>query len=221
MNVAETIKARHSIRGFKPDRVDPKILHHIFDTARWSASNCNIQSWRVDIVSGQAKDTLSKQMLGEIMAGKEVYPDFEAGNANLYGVYRDRQYACAMGYYSTMGIERSDKKGRNELMLKNWQFFDAPHVAFISMPKVMNQVNAVDIGIYLQNVMLLMVENGLGSCAQGALAFYPGPAKAMLNIPEDHGILVGLSFGYPDEDAQINRVRMDREPVENHVFFKE
>jgi len=45
------------------------------------------------------------------------------------GVYKDRQYACSADYYGTMGIERSDKAARQELMLKNWQFFGAPHVA--------------------------------------------------------------------------------------------
>jgi len=59
------------------------------------------------------------------------------------GVYKDRQYACSADYYGTMGIERSDKAARQELMLKNWQFFGAPHVAFLSMPKSMGPVNAL------------------------------------------------------------------------------
>jgi len=219
MTVADAIKNRSSIRGFKPEAVDQQLLNNIFDTARWSASNCNIQSWLVNVVSGDTKDELSRRMIAEIAAGKEFYPDFHPGNEGLHGVHRDRQFECAARYYSTMGIERSDRDARNALMLKNWSFFGAPHAAFISVPKYMKDGNMVDVGVYLQSLMLLMHEQGIGSVAQGALSFYPGAPKEMLNIPEDYGIVVGLSFGYPDEDAQINNAKMDRDSMENHVFF--
>jgi nitroreductase len=221
MNVAEAILSRTSIRGFKPEPVSADILQHIFETARWSASNCNIQSWRVNVVSGELKQRLSESMLAEITSGKPEYPDFHRGNAGLCGVHRERQFDCAARYYSAMDIERTDREARQALMLKNWEFFGAPHVAFVSMPKYMKDGNMLDIGIYLQSLMLLMVENGLGSVAQGALSMYPGPAKTMLNIPEDFGVVVGLSFGYPDPDAQINRAKMDRDAMENHVFFNQ
>ncbi|HSG60549.1 MAG TPA: nitroreductase [Pseudomonadales bacterium] len=219
MNVAEAITRRMSIRGFKPDPVDQSLLNHIFETARWSASNCNIQSWLVNVVSGETKNRLAQALVAEVASGKEGYPDFHAGNLGLVGVHRDRQFECAARLYDTLGIERSDRQARNAQMLKNWQFFGAPHAAFISIPKYMKDGNMLDVGVYLQSLMLLMVENGLGSVAQGALSLYPGPAKEMLNIPEDYGIVVGLSFGYPDETAQVNKATMDRVPLESQVFF--
>ncbi len=219
MNVADAITQRMSIRGFKPEPVDQALLEKIFDTARWSASNCNIQSWHVNVVSGELKDRLSRAMVAEVASGKEIYPDFHPGNTGLQGLHKDRQWECAARLYSTLGIERGDRRARNQQMLKNWEFFGAPHAAFISMPKYMKDGNMMDVGVYLQSLMLLMVENGLGSVAQGALSLYPGPAKEMLNIPEDYGIIVGLSFGYPDEGALINEATMDRVPLDSHVFF--
>ena len=118
-----------------------------------------------------------------------------------------------------MGIAREEKQKRMELMVKNWQFFDAPHVAFISMPKTMKEVNAIDIGIYLQSLMLLFVEHGISSCPQGALAFYPDPIIEKVGLPDDHGILCGISFGYEDEGAQINNVKMPRADLKECVSF--
>jgi len=221
MDVASAILNRFSVRGFKPERVDQELLNHIFETARWAPSNCNIQSWHVNVVSGALKDKLSKLLVAEVMSGKKEYPDFIPGNSLLTNEHQARQFECAAKYYATMGIERSDRQARMALMLKNWTFFDAPHVAFISVPKYMRDGHFMDVGIYLQTLMLLMVENGLGSVAQGAMSLFPGPALELLNIPEDHGIIVGLSFGYPDENAQINNARMDRDPMEKHVFFEE
>ncbi len=221
MDVSTAILNRYSVRGFKPDRVDQTIINKIFETARWAPSNCNIQSWHVNVVSGEAKDKLAEALIADVMSGKKEYPDFVPGNSLLTGAHKERQYECAARYYATMGIERSDKRARMELSLKNWAFFDAPHVAFISVPKYMRDGHFMDVGIYLQTLMLLMVEHGLGSVAQGALSLFPDPAKMHLDIPEDHGIIVGLSFGYPEEGAQINKARMDRDPMESHVFFSE
>ncbi|MEM1264193.1 MAG: nitroreductase, partial [Pseudomonadota bacterium] len=137
----------------------------------------------------------------------------------LTGVYREREIDCAVRYYQTMGIAREDRDARNALSARNWQFFDAPHVAFMSMPLSMSPVNSVDVGIYLQSLMLLMVEYGLGSCPQGALAFFPDPVRKIANIPDDMGILCGLSFGYPDEEAVANSLKMPRAPLADSVEF--
>jgi len=104
-------------------------------------------------------------------------------------------------------------------MVKNWQFFGAPHAAFFSMPKSMSEINAVDMGIYLQSIMLLLTENGLASCPQGALAMYSEPVHKLANIPEENAIMFGLSFGYPDPDHQINKFEVGREELTKSVEF--
>ena len=137
----------------------------------------------------------------------------------LKGDYKQRQYACAFGYYDTMGIDREDKQARQQLLKNNWHFFGAPHAAFLSMPETMHRANAVDMGIFLQTLMLLFVERGIHSCPQGALAAYPGPVREIAQIPEGNALLCGLSFGYADEDAQANQVRMPREPIDQIATF--
>ncbi len=87
------------------------------------------------------------------------------------------------------------------------------------MPLVLGLSSGVDMGILLQTVTLLMVERGIGSIAQGALAQYPDTVREVASIPEDNGIVFGMSFGYADEDALINTVRMPREPLEAVASF--
>jgi nitroreductase len=219
MNVSDALKARRSIRGFKPDPVAPELLEKIFAAATLAPSNCNTQPCHTVVVSGQARKDLQAAIFAEMSEGKSPSPAFSPGDQNLSGVYKDRQYQCAMGYYGTMGIERHEKDKRFALMMKNWEFFDAPHVAFISMPTSMGPVNAVDVGIYLQTLMLVLVEHGLASCPQGALAFYPDPVYKIANIPEGNGIICGLSFGYEDIGARINDVIMDRAPLADTTLF--
>lgn len=219
MNIDEALVVRRTTRGFLEKPVPQEIIESVFAAAQRSASNCNTQPWHTLVVSGEARQQLSETLVAEIMSGKKPSPAFTPGDAALTGVYRERQVACAVDYYGTMGIGREDKDARNALMLKNWQFFGAPHVAFLSMPTSMGAVNAIDIGIYLQSLMLLFTERGIASCPQGALAFFPEPILALGKIPADHGILCGLSFGYADTEAKINTVHMDRAAMSDCVSF--
>ena len=134
-------------------------------------------------------------------------------------VYQDRRRACGFSYYATMGVERDDREGRARIARKNYEFFGAPHVAFFSMPGDFQFPQAVDMGILLQTVMLVMHEKGLGCIAQGSLAGYPDPVHEIADIPQGNELLFGLSFGYEDKAAHINTVRMPREPVDVVASF--
>ncbi len=50
MDVPEAIKARRSIRRYKTDPIDDKILEQVLEAARWSPSWANTQCWRFIIV---------------------------------------------------------------------------------------------------------------------------------------------------------------------------
>jgi nitroreductase len=120
-----------------------------------------------------------------------------------------------------MGVARDDDEGRHALLLKNFEFFGAPHACFLSMPETMHRANAIDLGIFLQTLMLLFAERGISCCPQGALAAYPGPVKRIAGVPEENAIMCGASFGYADPEATINEVTMPREPLESVATFSE
>ena len=214
MHVSDAVKKRRTTRGYKPDPVPEEVIREVLEVARFAPSNSNTQPWHIAIVSGEARKRLEQEIFAEMNAGVKPYPTWPSGGVGLQGAYKQRQYDCAYGYYDTMGVDREDKAGRQALLMKNWEFFGAPHAAFLSMPETMHRANAVDMGIFLQTFMLLLVERGIASCPQGALAAYPGSVRLIAQVPDGNAILCGLSFGYPDETARINEVRMEREPLE-------
>jgi len=218
VNTSDALRQRYSVRGYLPDPVPQDTIEQIFNTARLAASGTNTQPWHVAVVSGDACNQLRDELCQLFDDGVAQERGFPAG-AKMEGPYLDRRRACGFGYYATMGVERHDKEGRLAIARKNFEFFGAPHVAFFSMPATFQFPQALDVGILLQSVMLLMVEHGLGCIAQGSLAGYPAPVRAIASMPEDNEILCGLSFGYEDKDAHINTVRMPREPLETVVSF--
>ncbi len=219
MNISDAIKTRTTVRGYKKEPVPQDVIHEIIDIARFAPSNSNTQPWYISVVSGASRDNLEQAIMEGVADGMKPHPQWPPGGMGLQGIYKERQYACADRYYGTMGITREDKVAREELSKRNWNFFGAPHAAFISMPNYMHRAHALDLGIFLQSIMLLMVERGISSCPQGALAMFPDVVRKHVHVPEENAILVGLSFGYEDKDDIINTAKMDREPVESIASF--
>ena len=71
MSLSNLLKKRFSVRAFLDKPVSEKILQKIFTDAQLSPSNCNVQPWRIHVVSGAKKDELKGKLVEELMSGKE------------------------------------------------------------------------------------------------------------------------------------------------------
>jgi nitroreductase len=220
MSLTTLLEKRNSVRAYLETPVEQALLEAIFTQAQRAPSNCNVQPWQTYVVSGAKKESLKSDLLSAVMSGTPPNPDFN-WLPKYEGIHRDRQFGSANALYSAIGVTREDKLGRQKAMIRNWSFFDAPHVAFFTMDKYLDIMGAVDLGIYAQTLSLIMAEHGLSNCMQGALGQFPDPIKKSLNLPEQRGILFGMSFGYADINAPINKTRTDREDIASAVsFFK-
>jgi nitroreductase len=218
MSVSQVLQKRFSVRAFKDTPVPPEVLEEVFTLAQHAPSNCNVQPCRAYVVSGAKKDQLKGELVNAVSSGSPPNPDFE-WDVRFQGEHRERQFGSANALYSAMGIDRKDKERRQAAMLRNWQFFGAPHAAFFTMEKYLKMTGAVDLGIYAQTVAMLMTERGISSCIQGALGLYPDPARKMFGLPDEVGILFGMSFGYADDAAPANKARTDRVPLDTALHF--
>lgn len=219
MSIKSTLDSRQSVRGFTDKPVEPDLLRDIFAQAQRAPSNCNTQPWQVHVVSGDARDDLAASLKATVMSGAKPNPRFD-WFANYDGVYRERQIGAAVALYDAMDIGRDDKMARNMAMLRNWDFFGAPHAAFFAMPIRLGVMGAVDVGIYAQTLALLLEDNGIACCMQGALGQFPEPIEALFEIPEEFGILFGMSIGYADAQHPANQARTDREALDCAVTFR-
>lgn len=220
MSIENILKQRYSCRSFTNQAVNPDLLKQIFNSAQLAPSNCNVQPWEVLVVSGKKKDELKNKLIQAVMQQQKAQPDFN-WNIAYSGKHRERQFGSANALYSSMDIAREDKQKRQMAMLRNWAFFDAPHVAIFTLDKYLDIMGAVDIGIYAQTLSLLLQEQGISSCMQGALGQFPGPIREMFELPDERGVLYGMSFGYADETAPANKARTVREDLEASVRFIE
>ncbi|MDP2140719.1 MAG: nitroreductase [Gammaproteobacteria bacterium] len=219
MSLVDAIYTRRSVRGYLSKEVPAELLARIFEIAQKAPSNCNVQPWKAYVASGDLKKRLSAQMVDNIRSGVTPNPDYDY-RADFEADYRRRQIDCAVALYSCMGIERGDKEGRQRAALRNFEFFDAPHMIFIGMDKEFGATVAIDVGTWAQTLMLTLVSFGLHSCAMGTMRNYPDLVREAFDIQDGTKILFGLAFGYEDVSVAANATRTTREPIAANVVFR-
>jgi len=212
MIVTQAIAARRSIRGFLKRPVDPTMLHAIATRAARAATGGNLQPWHVDLVSGESLAALKAAMIVKLLAGETEMPAYDVYPPGLTAPYRDRRSAVGEALYAELGIVREDKAGRRLQFARNFQFFGAPSALFVTVDRQMGPPQWADLGMYLQNVMLLAVEAGLGTCAQECWAMFPETVTGFLGTPAERMLFCGVAIGYEDTEEPANRLRSGRAP---------
>lgn len=218
ITVEDALLTRRSIREYKREPVAREILEAVFDIAQWAPSNCNTQPWEICVASGETCERLRTKITEAAFKGE--IGDMDIPYEGVYeGVYKDRQYGSANAVYSALGIERSDKARRGEFFMRNFSFFDAPHVAFLFINKSFGIREGADLGMYAQSLMLAMQANGIASCPQTSLGFFSGIVKEEFKVSDDLHLMFGISFGYPADDSAINSIQIDRAPLSETTKF--
>jgi nitroreductase len=213
----EVVASRRSLRAYLPQAVDKQTLEQVFSVALRAPSNCNTQPWLVHVASGESLEKLRAEMSSRFMAG-EMSMDFPYDGV-YEGVYKQRQHGSAQALYDAVNVTREDKAGRHQQFMRNFIFFDAPHVAFLFLPEPFGLREAADLGMYAQTLMLAMTAHGLGSCPQTALSFQVDFVRETLGIDAGNKLLFGISFGYPDPDAPANTCTTERAALADVVTF--
>jgi len=220
MNVTEAVAARRSVRGFLEKPVDAAVLHDIVTKAARAATGGNLQPWHVDLVSGESLATLKQVMMAKLMAGEAEQPAYAIYPPHLTAPYRDRRFAVGEAMYAQIGIPREDKAARRMWFARNFQFFGAPAALFCTVDRQMGPPQWADLGMYLQNVMLLAVEAGLATCAQECWAIYPETITTFLGTPPERMLFCGMAIGYEDPAEPANRLRSDRAPEQEWLTIR-
>ena len=222
MDVAEAIKTRKSIRRFKSDPVPKETLMEILKISSRAPSAVNFQPWEYTVVAGEVLEKIKVENVEMIKSGgKPGIERFSDGmpveaHFDRESSYRKRQVDLAMRLFKLMDIPREDKVKRAEWLERGFRFFDAPAAIIITVQSSFNlEGPLVDIGALMQNICLLALNYGLGTCIEDQGIMFPDVLRKHLDIPQSKRILLCIAIGYPDWDFPANRIETDREPIEN------
>ena len=214
MDIIEAIRDRTSIRAFLDRPVDKEVIHQIIDVARWGPSGANTQPWQVVVLTGVTKRQLGDALAEAHSSERPVNPDYKYYADHFPEPYRSRQWACGFALYASLGIQRNGREGRKAQWLKNYHGFGAPVELLFFIDSVLEKGSWLDMGMFIQNVMLASRGFGHETCPQASLAQHPGLVRQILRLPDSLLLVCGVALGYPDRNDPVNNYRTEREPVE-------
>jgi nitroreductase len=219
--VSDAIQTRRSVREFLSDPVPLPVVREIVEGATRAASGGNLQPWRLHVLAGDARKALVARVAQKMQTtpfgdGPEyaIYPH------DLQQPYRARRSKVAKDMYALVGIGREDTEARTRQMAKNFEFFGAPVGMFISIDRSMGPPQFSDLGIFLQNVMLLARERGLHTCPQEAWSMWGKSIREFADISDEDLVFCGVALGYAEPEGTINNLYTDRSSVDEFASFK-
>ncbi|MFM0047323.1 nitroreductase [Paraburkholderia sediminicola] len=227
MTVSEALLSRRSVRAFTNAAIPREVIEQILTNASRAPSGTNTQPWKVYVVSGTARRNLCNQVL----AMRETEPERE-GRDMPFGEYEyyprpmeepylGRCRKVGWDMYQRLGVEAGDRRASWKVAGRNFEFFGAPVGLIFTLDKVLRNGSWLDLGMFMQSIMLCARDAGLDSCAQGAWAFYYDVVRSCLSIPESEMVVCGMAIGFAEPDAVVNQMRTEREPLSKFARFIE
>ena len=216
MEVSEAINSRQSIRAFTDQEVSDEFIQTLLEKSSRAASGGNLQPWKIFIINNETMINFLK--FQEDWTDPET-PAYDIYPENLTEPYKTSRYEVGAEMYSILDIDRDDKEGRFKQMLENFKFFGAPSAFFCFVDRQMGRPQWSDLGMFLQNFMLLAKEAGLDTCPQEAWAIKQESVTAFVKAPDELMLFCGMAIGYKDDEAKINKLRTQRRPFEDWATF--
>jgi len=219
--VTDALNSRITVRDFLDTPVPETILQTLFQTAQRTPSGGNLQPWHVHVMTGEKLATFKKDAVARAQAGKTDVPTYRAYPSPLWEPQRSWRYKLGEDMYALLGIEKENKLGRIMWMMQNIKFFEAPVGIIITGDKRLEMPQYMDVGIYVQSLMLLAREAGLHTAPQGWWRNWHSVCHDHLDIAvaEEDEVLVGMSLGYANPEAPVNSLYADRAALNESVKF--
>jgi nitroreductase len=218
--VDDAIAGRHSARRFLPKGVAREAVARLLELGSAAPSGANVQPWKVYALAGAAKDALSRAVTKKYEAGEAERREYDYYPKAWEEPWLSRRRDLGKAMYGLLGIPKDDREGMKRQMGRNFVFFDAPVGLIFTMDKRFGAGMFMDMGMFMENVMIAAREHGLDTCSQGLFADYPDTVRACLGICQNEMVVCGMALGHADKDAPENALRAAREPVDGFADFR-
>lgn len=210
--IERLLRARRTVRAFKPDPVPRQVVQRLLELAATAPSNSNTQPWRVYALAGGALAVLSAELVGAFE--RDEMPPYSHFPQPLPQPYCGRQEDFGARYYGALGIDRANLAARQRQAQKNYLFFGAPVGLIFTVDQRLKSHSWLDLGLFMQNLMIGAQAHGLATCPQVSFARVHPILARHLPMGEHETTVCGMSLGHAAEQEPVNHMGMPREPVE-------
>jgi nitroreductase len=194
--IDEIIAGRFACRAFSDAPVPRRTIEQILCVARFAPSGANIQPWHVYVLAGAARDRVSAALLeAHETCRDEHVSEYKYYATDLPEPYLNRRQEFGRLFYGSLGIAQTDVEARSRQTAKNYAFFGAPVGLIVTIDRRLEVGSWLDLGMFVQNVMLAAAGCGFQSCPQETFSKYHRILRPLLSIPAEQMVVCGISIG--------------------------
>jgi nitroreductase len=218
--VDAVMRGRFANRFYLDRQVDLPIVSDIIEVSRYAGTGANVQPWHVHLVSGHAK--------ARLIAALEVAHDTEPAAhtseftylaSDLPELYASRRKEFGAVFYGALGIAFDDHAARAVQTARNVRFFEAPVGLIFTIDRRLEKGSWLDLGIFIQNVMLAARARGLDTSPQEFFSRYHAVIRSELSLRPEEMVVYGMSMGFGDPEWAKRRPHMPKAPIEDIASF--
>lgn len=218
--VEHAIRSRRAVRAFLPDPVDPALLRRLIDLAAQAPSGTNMQPWKLKVIGPEGRARLEAALLAALAAGERPgVEEYRYYPERFREPYLSRRRKLGWDLYGLLGVVKGDIEGMKRQTAANLRFFDAPVALMLTIDRDLEIGSWLDLGMFVQNLLIAAQANGLDSCPQAIFAQFHPIVRRELAIPEEEIVVCGIALGKADPNAPPNRLMPEREPVESFTTW--
>jgi nitroreductase len=205
------IKGRRSIRQWKSEDVSDDLLKKAIELATWAPNGGNYQGWRFIVVK---RKSVIEKMAGAVQSIADKiasWPEAALWKEDI------KRYQKNTSFFKNapvcIGVFTNDYQSVMDKVLIARAPFDqeAKQIYTLrrSAPTAIQSVAAA-----VNTMLLVFHQMGLGAVWLVGPLMAKKEIEAILNVPENLGLICLIAVGYPDESPQ-----KDRKPVEQMLEF--
>ena len=220
--VDRAISSRRSVRAFLDTPVDLAVVREILQVASRAPSGTNTQPWKVYVLTGDAKQRLSDEIVATFLdpaKAAEHHEEYDYYPKEWIEPFISRRRKVGFDLYGLLGLTKDDKDGMKQQHARNFKFFDAPVGLIFTVDRIMGKGSYLDYGMFMENVMISAVGHGLATCAQAAFNQFHKIIERQLSLPANEAVVCGMALGYEDKRAVENTLKTARASVDEFVTF--
>ncbi|EBA09116.1 nitroreductase [Sagittula stellata] len=218
--VDRVVLARRSTRAFTDQEVDPAQIREILELAARAPSGTNMQPWQAYVITRPTIARIAAKIDAcGVAPEKAQWDDYRYYPDKIPAPLNARRRAVGAALYGALGIGRRDVQAMRTHFRRNLDFFGAPVGIFVTVSRRLEQGSWLDLGMFMQTLLLVAEARGLATCTQAAFAPFHKVIRPEIGMGEDEILVCGIALGHAEQSAPENSFRTERAPLDDWARF--
>lgn len=218
------LETRRSIRKYLDKSVPDELLKKILVEARWAPSTINSQSTFVYALSGKPFEEFKAELLSRSEESVPAVSDVNIGGPwtpaqeKRIKEFRETRSTWCAAEEQRLGVD-PEPPPVNPLA-GGAKVHGAPMLLVLAFDEVMaGDTGCFDAGVFAMAITTAAEEHGLGTCIVANPVRYSDLMHKYIPGLEGKRVVVGITIGYPDTEAIVNRFPRTRMLPEEYLSF--